>query len=141
MTGHFSIRLAALSIISVALSPSLVFGQGQRANPPRDQRPAATTGTATIRGRVFAGDTGKPLRRARITVSGPELRGDSRNTSSDADGRYEVNDLPGGRYTLQVTRSGYLPLRYGQRRPLEQGKPLNLLDKQLADNIDSSCRG
>ena len=37
---------------------------------------------------------------------------------------------------LQVTRSGYLPLRYGQRRPLEQGKPLNLLDKQLADNID-----
>ena len=52
------------------------------------------------------------------------------------DGRYEIIDLPAGRYALRVVRSGYLPLSYGQRRPLEQGKPLQVLDKQAVDNID-----
>ena len=89
-----------------------------------------------IRGRVFAGDTKRPLRRARIIVSAPELGADGRNTSTDADGRYEIADLPAGRYTLRVSRSGYLTLRYGQRRPLEPGKPLQLLDKQVVENVD-----
>ncbi|HXI31629.1 MAG TPA: carboxypeptidase-like regulatory domain-containing protein, partial [Vicinamibacterales bacterium] len=111
--------------------------------PPRDQpRAAATgtpvTGTAAIRGRVFAADTGRPLRRARIAVSAPELGRDNRTVSTDADGRYEVTNLPAGRYTVSVSRSGYLAMRYGQRRPLEQGKPLQLLDRQTLDRVDFS---
>src|SRR4029078_3159765 len=37
-----------------------------------------------------------------------------------------------------ATRAGYLQLRYGQRRPLEQAKPLQVRDKQLLDNVDFS---
>src|SRR5689334_9906288 len=105
--------------------------------PPRDARPAAT-GTAVIRGRVFAADTGRPLRRARVMVNAPELGSEPRQSSSGVDGRYEIKDLPAGRYTVTVTRAGYLQLRYGQRRPLEQGKPLQVLDKQTVDNVDFS---
>jgi protocatechuate 3,4-dioxygenase beta subunit len=112
--------------------------KGRDCRPRDQQRPAAQAGTAVIRGRVFAGDTGKPLRRARISVSGQELAGNPRNTSTDSDGRYEVTDLPAGRYTLRVDRSGYLPLRYGQHRPLEPAKPLQLLDKQIVENVDFS---
>jgi len=104
--------------------------------PPRDIRPTAQAGTAIVRGRVVAADTGKPLRRARIALSGPELGREGRSTSTNLDGRYEMADLPAGRYTIRVTRSGYLPLQYGQRRPLEPGKPLQLLDKQAIDRID-----
>jgi hypothetical protein len=91
--------------------------------PTRDARPAAT-GTAVIRGRIFAADTNKPLRRARITVQAPELGGEPRSTSTNADGRYEIKELPAGRYTITVARSGYLQLRYGQRRPFELGQAI-----------------
>ena len=102
------------------------------AQPP----PPAQTGTASIRGRIVAADNGKPLRRAQITLSAPELGNQSRTTSTKADGRYEIKDLPAGRYTVSVRRSGYLPLRYGQRRPLEQATPLQVLDRQGLERID-----
>src|SRR6185436_10332746 len=44
--------------------------------------------------------------------------------------------LAGGRYTITVTRSGYLRLSYGQRRPFEQGRPFDLANGQRADNVD-----
>ena len=103
---------------------------------PRDQRQPAQTGTSVIKGRIVAGDTGRPLRRAAITVTAPELGTENRTASTGLDGRYEIKDLPAGRYTVRVQRSGYLPLQYGQRRPLEAGKPLQLGDKQAAENID-----
>ena len=37
---------------------------------------------------------------------------------------------------MTVSRSGYLTLHYGQRRPLEPGKPLTVLDKQVVDRVD-----
>src|SRR5258706_14372661 len=80
-----------------------------RGAPPRD-RAAAQTGSAIIRGRVVAADTGKPLRRARVMAAAPELGGEPRTTSTGMDGRYELADLPAGRYTLRVNRSGYLQL-------------------------------
>jgi len=106
--------------------------------PPRDARAPVQTGTAVVRGRVVAGDSGKPLRRARITLTGPELGREGRSTSTSLDGRYEIADLPAGRYTIRVTRSGYLPLQYGQRRPLEPAKPIQLLDRQALDRVDFS---
>lgn len=96
MRARFCIRLAVLSILACSLSPASTFAQPPGGLPARDPRPAAQSGTAVIRGRVFAGDTGKPLRRARITVLAQELGGNPRNTSTDADGRYEMNDLPAG---------------------------------------------
>jgi protocatechuate 3,4-dioxygenase beta subunit len=112
--------------------------QGGGPLPPRDARPPAptATGTAAIRGRVFASDSGRPLRRARIQINGPGLPGNGQTTSTDADGRYEIRDLAGGRYNISVSRSGYLRLSYGQRRPFELGKPFDLANGQRADNVD-----
>jgi hypothetical protein len=73
-----------------------------------------------------------------VTLSGPELGREGRSSSTSLDGRYEIGDLPAGRYSIRVTRSGYLPLQYGQRRPLEPGKPLQVIDKQVIDHVDFS---
>ena len=128
--------LAACTIVAAASAAGQNTNSQTPQTPPRDARPPAATGTAVIKGRVFAADTGRPLRRARISVSAPELGSQPRQTSTNADGRYEIKELPAGRYTLTVNRAGYLQLRYGQRRPLEQGKPLQVLDRQTVDNVD-----
>src|SRR5882672_2434160 len=104
--------------------------------PPRDARLPAQTGTAVVRGHVVAADTGKPLRRARIMLQAPELGGENRTTSTNAEGKFELKDLPAARYNIVVSRSGYLQLRYGQRRPFEAGKLLQVSDKQRVDNVD-----
>src|SRR5438132_5731150 len=119
--------------------------QGSPGGPPRDAGPRIT-GTGVIKGRVLAADTGRPLRRARINVVPGDLvpglgpggpgPGGPITTSTGVDGRYEIKELPAGRYTVMVNRSGYLQLRYGQRRPFEQGKPIQVADRQTVDNID-----
>jgi hypothetical protein len=90
---------------------------------------------AIIRGRILAADTGRPLRRATVTIAAREL-GQQRTANTGLDGRYEFKDLPSGRYTITARRSGYLQLLHGQRRPLEQARPLQLGTSQTLENID-----
>ena len=104
--------------------------------PPRDGAPTdVPTGTGRIRGRVVAADTGAPLRRAQVRISAPAVRV-NRSATTDAEGRYEFPELPAGRYNVFVSRSGFVSLSFGQRRPFEQGRPLELASAQEADKID-----
>ena len=117
--GHAA---AADSRSAAARHPAVVAGRHRGRSRPRPRRP-------TPDGRC----AGRASR-----LSGPELGREGRSTSTSLDGRYEITGLPAGRYTIRVTRSGYLPLQYGQRRPLEPGKPLQLTDKQVIDHVDFS---
>jgi protocatechuate 3,4-dioxygenase beta subunit len=115
--------------------------------PPRDNPSPRVTGTAILRGRVVAADSGQPLRRAQVRllpnfnlngpgtaiISGP---GAGRATSTDANGRYEFKDLAAGRYSLSASKGSYINLSYGQRRPNEPGKPLEVVDGQTIEKVD-----
>src|SRR5262245_30401680 len=114
-----SVILALIVLWAAQVQPS---APPQPRPAPRDQRQPAQTGTSVVKGRVVAADTGRALRRAAITLTAPELGSETRTASTGLDGQYEIRDLPAGRYTVRVQRSGYLPLQYGQRRPLEAGK-------------------
>src|SRR5687768_2379051 len=100
--------------------------------PPRDGAAEAPTGTARIRGRVVSADNGTPLRRALVRVSAGELRV-NRVVTTDAEGHYEFAELPAGRYNIFVTRSGFVSLQFGQRRPFESGRPLDVPNAQLVE--------
>lgn len=102
--------------------------------PPRDQG-AQKTGTSKLRGRIVNIDTGAPLRRAQIRATASEIQV-SRSTMTDADGRYEFNDLPAGRYLVTVSKAGYVTLSHGQRRPNEQGKPIDVAEGQVLEKVD-----
>jgi hypothetical protein len=92
---------------------------------------------AAIRGRITAADTGRPLRRAQIALSGFALgAGERRTTSTNLRGEYELRDLPAGRYTISVTRSGYLAWEYGRRAPGEPGKTLQVDEGASLEKID-----
>jgi hypothetical protein len=128
----------------VGASQTQVFtapgGAGHQA-PQRDsQQPP---GTATLRGRVFAADSGQPLRKAqvRITSNGPGVAGqppENRLATTDGGGAYEFTELRAGRYNLSAQKGSFIGLQYGQQRPFEPGKPLEILDGQTIEKVDFS---
>ena len=101
---------------------------------PRDPR-AAASGTGSIRGTVAAGDTGEPLRRARLALSAPELQ-KPRVAMTDGQGRYEFRDLPAARFVLSASKTGYATMQFGQRRAFEPGRLVELAEKQLLEGVD-----
>ena len=120
------------------LTPGQPGASPGAAAPPRDN-PNAGKGTATLRGHVVAADTGQPLRKAQVRIissvlgpAGPQ----NRATATDGSGKYEFKDLAAGRYTVSVSKGSYINLSYGQRRPNEPGKPIELLDGQTVEKID-----
>jgi len=93
-------------------------------------------GGAIVRGRITAADNGQPLRRALVTAAA-ESGSAPRTANTNADGRYEIRNLPEGRYRVSVVRSGYLPLEYGQHRPLEAARLLDVGARDV-DRVDFS---
>lgn len=127
-------RPPLIVLLGLFLAGTLVTAQV----PARDTPPTPRAGSGAIRGRVVRADTGEPLRRVQVRVdewstadqSGPAA------TMTDAEGRYELAQLPAGRYQLKATRGGYVEVAYGQRRPFERGRPLDLREGAVLQNID-----
>jgi protocatechuate 3,4-dioxygenase beta subunit len=92
------------------------------------------TGTGQIRGRVLAAETGAPIRRAQVRITSPDIV--AKAALTDAEGRFEFRDLPAGRFTVNASKSGFVNVQYGQTRPFESGRPIELADKQALENAD-----
>jgi hypothetical protein len=94
----------------------------------------AKTGTGKLRGRVVAADTGAIVRRAQVRITSPDIG--SKTAFTDAQGRYEFQKLPAGRFTVRVSKSGFVTMQYGQTRPFEPGRPIDLADAQIMEKAD-----
>jgi hypothetical protein len=120
--------------IALGGQPPIQMGPGDMPTqflPPGRQ---AKTGTGKLRGRVLAADTGAIVRRAQVRISSPDIG--TKTAFTDAQGRYEFKDLPAGRFTLSVSKSGFVTMQYGQSRPFEPGRPIELADAQLLEKAD-----
>jgi hypothetical protein len=133
----------ALAVI-LGLCSSLLSGQQPRPallgtqQPARDtsaRKDAPPTPTGRIIGRVLAADNGRPVKRARVFATAAELPG-GRGILTDENGVFDLTELPAGRYTLTVSKSGFVSLSYGQRRPLQAGTPLQLGNGQQLKGVD-----
>jgi protocatechuate 3,4-dioxygenase beta subunit len=94
----------------------------------------AKTGTGRLRGRVIAADTGSVLRRAQVRISSPDIG--TKTAFTDGQGRYEFRDLPAGQFNVSVSKSGFVTMQYGQARPFEAGRPIDLVDAQVMEKAD-----
>ena len=59
---------------------------------------------------------------------------------TDAEGRYELTDLPAGTYTVSATKANYVRTSWGEQRAEGPGKRITLADGQRLDNINISLR-
>ena len=134
-----SIFLAALAVGVGAQQPGPRPGQSGSQQPARDtsaqpkDTPPPPAGRIT--GRVLAADNGRPVKRARVFATAAELPG-GRGMLTDDSGVFDLTELPAGRYSLSVSKSGFVALSYGQRRPLQAGTPLQLADGQQMKGIE-----
>jgi hypothetical protein len=97
------------------------------------------TGTAAIRGRVTAVDTGAPVRRAQVRAQASG-RG-ARLVTTDADGRFDLRDLPAGRWLLAASKGGFIQQQHGQRHPFDTAQPIELAEGQRVTADFALSRG
>jgi hypothetical protein len=85
-----------------------------------------------IHGRV-SGAGGEPIQGAQLRLIDGQL-GAGRGTTTDAEGRFQLNQLPLGAVTLEVGKTGFATTTYGQTR---SGDPPTLLDVQRDVILDA----
>jgi hypothetical protein len=102
---------------------------------PQAPPPAAPPGSARLRGHVFAADTGEPLRKAQVRIFAGEIR-ENRMATTDENGSYEFKEVRAGRYTISASKGNYVSVSYGQQRPTDAAKPLEILDNQTVERVD-----
>ncbi len=113
-------------------------GAGRGAQPARDaQQQQAAVGTGSITGVVSADGAGTPVRRARVTLTGGEVR-TPRSTVTNDEGQFGFVALPAGRYTMTASKAGYVNIAYGAKRPGRPGTPIQLADAQKLEKANIS---
>jgi hypothetical protein len=141
---HLSMKLlkcvGACALVTALICPHaaaqvtiLPAGPGEPMQMPAPGR-ELKSGTGGIKGRLVTADSGAPVRRAQVRLSGPEIL--PKTSTTDNEGRYEFTGLPAGRFTISASKGGYMTVNYGQSRPFESGKPIELADKQQVDRAD-----
>jgi len=126
--GLIVLPITAMTVLSAQIAPP------QPPPQPQSQTPAPP-GTSTLRGHVFAADTGQPLRKAQVRMIAGEIRENRMATTSES-GLYEFKDVRAGRYTISASKGSYVSVSYGQQRPTDAPKPLDILDHQTVERVD-----
>ena len=137
-----SLSLLLAGSVMAAVAAQQAQGAAPRAAQPQQPRDAsgqtqqaqAVPATGRIMGRVSAADTGRPLRNARVMLTGAQSGG--RTAVTDDSGQFDFQQLPEGRYTLNASKAGFVGLSYGQRRPMQPGTPLQLSNNQTLRDLE-----
>ena len=91
---------------------------------------------ASIAGTVVRWGTTDPVAQAIVELRNPtDTRGvPLLSTATRQNGEYVFTQVPPGRYRIIVTRKGFAPGEYGQRRPSGIGTPVTLAPGQTLAN-------
>jgi hypothetical protein len=127
--------LASLFLIVALLAQASAAGQQAPPTPPRDQKPAGKSGSGVIRGRVIDATSGAPVGRASIRAFAPDLRDNTPSTVSNDEGRFELRDVPAGKFTVTAQRAPYVGGLYGQTRANGPGSPIEMREGAVVENI------
>src|SRR5712692_698454 len=109
---HFYVLIMAAMAVGIGAAQSPRPTPRQPARDTSAPQNAAPPPGGAISGRVLAADNGRPVKRARVFVTAAELPG-GKGVLTDDNGAFDLTELPAGRYTMTVSKSGFVSLSYG----------------------------
>ena len=118
----------------------VLVAAAQVATPPRDSRPAAAAATASVTGQVVD-DRGAPVPGAVVVLAGGPAVPGARSAITTEEGRYRIDDIAPGFYTMGITKAGYPEVWIGQRKPRAPGKVFEIAAAQRVTNRLTLPRG
>jgi hypothetical protein len=124
------LRSALLLIAAAALA----------AAQPQSTQPAAQTAEekakkqATLQGQVLNLVTGEPVRKGSLTLQ-PESGGTNLKAVTDNEGKFTIENIDPGRFTLAGERQGFVKQNYGARRPEGPGTTIELKTSQTLKDV------
>jgi protocatechuate 3,4-dioxygenase beta subunit len=131
---------------AAAQGPAVDVGAGSDVNgivltvdPPSEAnlasrgRTAGAGATASVSGRVVGAD-GLPIARALVHAHRPYIAGQQAET--DQSGRYHIDGLVAGEYTIAVRKFGFESRQYGQESGTAVGRLVTLKDGQSVNALD-----
>lgn len=128
--------------MNVTILAAIVFAVAApyaQQQPARDAAAAqaAPASTGAIAGVLIAPETGRPVRRARVSISGGDPR-ISKSVSTDDRGQFSFTELPAGSFMVSAVKPGMLDVTYGQKRPGSgrPGTPIQLVAGQHLDRLE-----
>ena len=103
----------------------------------RDADSSLPPGRSGIRGRVTT-ESGQPLVEAGVQVIGSN--GMPAQTRTREDGTYSIRGIPPGSYTLQVSKSGFATVTWGQRGAQQAGRLITVAADQIVEGVNFIAR-
>jgi hypothetical protein len=127
--------MTRILIAAVALATLAPVAAQQR--PARDVAPPRAAAAGTIAGLVSVDPTGDALRGVEVRVTSEATsRSRGRVTYTDRAGRYRIDNLPPGAYTVTAAKTGYVTRAHGQRRAFDPGEPVMVNAGEDVPGID-----
>ena len=129
-------------ITAVLIAQNRPAGQGFGQVPPPRDTPARSGNLQTdvplseLTGRVLDGRSGQPVQRARVVVMPRDGEGRGIAVLTDSNGQYVATGLSPGRYTVEMSKPGFVSVSYGQRRPRQPATPIELREGESLRGID-----
>src|SRR6185436_9526226 len=121
-TSRVRFLVALALLLAAALAPAAARAAGEQ--------------TGRLRG-VVSDDTNHVLAGVSIVATSPALIGAPREVMADDHGRYEINDLPPGRYNLEFSYTGLRPMKMIAEIRQGEAQTMNVVYTLVQTGVES----
>lgn len=128
------------TLLSVSLFAFIILGATAQTPTPDPAQPLGQTADekakqqAKLQGQLLNQVTGEPVRKANLSLR-PEAGGTTLKAATDSDGKFSIENIDPGRYTLGAERQGFVTQNYGARRTSGPGTTLELKTSQVLKDL------
>lgn len=120
---------------SLLLSLALLKAAFAQTPPNPTVQPKTDEETCTVSGTVFRKADGVPLKNALVQLLMDNDRDHAIATRSTLDGKFLLQNLPCEKYSMMVSRNGYVTSKYGQKKPSDPGTRFSLRPGQKMEGL------